>query len=635
MLHLFHLPEVTSIIASHLDVRARKACALVSKDWHYSWQPAVWETLNISRSHLRTRLHREECFHKGLSAMLDCVHKNAHWVRHLRLSLFDDAFYNRGIFLRLTLIWTQRYTNLETFEAEVLHADDWELCKTIIRVNRHLTSAILRYNYQTARCQKIATDQHMNRALIMSPSDASSSFALSPWGATRQDGSSDYHFRLRKLSLGCAMAAASLGRVLEACPTLEEIVVDNLIPLSDMEVVGPMELNWPWINGGDEHDQDEVSQEIVESETVTDADAPRPPPALPGLKTLILKGKFTDPELFGLLKRCSNLKRLVLNRLDEDMLHYLRVMPQPLELPHLTQLEFLADEPFVDFRYRSFSEMVFQAIPRHQLRQVTALVSLSLAVLIQTQSQSIEKVHTNIMRSPAASRVQIDKLLATCPRLKDVCIRFIHDGFVDIRKLVAKPWVCTGLEKLTLSIGLGRLFFDPNYDYITSTTQEMAAERLQVLKERKLALKPHQGTGDNKKKVDGREGGEIDDTVPESTLLQRLFMKRLAPLRQLRKIQILTTSNMYNGVGQVPLQWDIESGLGYLKDLALLKDLSLGGHWPVNEEVTTLQFMQQHWPNLEHVRWSFLESDNGAREWQRAHWPNLQISPLQDPHSLR
>ncbi|KAG0252510.1 hypothetical protein DFQ27_008022 [Actinomortierella ambigua] len=618
MAHPLLLPEIASLIAKHLSLSSRKACALVSRQWHDNWQPSVWETLVIRFKPEPGRRSQQRSHHKKrFVAMLDCVHKNARWIKYLHREVLGDIGSSRATLFRFNLIWIQQYTtSLETFEAHVWHDDDWELCKAIVHANRQLTRVALLWSRQMYWARD---DLNMDKIFLSYPSGPSSALSLS--SVTHQGGLGSYRPRLRKLTMEGRTDAASLTRVLEACPSIEEVTLDHLVcPFVFEDDDAFIGLSSPWIDCCDEDRQDGIEDKqdrgfnnIIELETVTSA--PRLPLTLFPLKSLTLTLSITDPGLFDLLGRCPWIEALSLSVMSRWGIYEALSGPQPLALPHLTQLAILTDNMHLRMIPDRVTDVILRLAPLHQLRELFSAEPTNIPLLVERQHRSLEKVRTEFAQFEATP--SIANMLSTCPRLKELHAQPCRDTFgyfIDIRLFLASPWVCTELESLIVTADL-RDFSDqyPIDDYAES---EKAAEEELVLQERRM-----------NNSCNDMNNCDDDDDVSDWMLVQRVFLKRLGQLKHLRVLRLLSNPDDDSLLGRSlgHMEWSLENGLRHLEDMPSLEVLSLGSMFSLELDVVTLQFMKQHWPNLRLVEHYDLEC-SGSPEWRRAHWPELMVS---------
>ncbi|KAG0022050.1 hypothetical protein BGZ82_011124, partial [Podila clonocystis] len=192
-------------------------------------------------------------------------------------------------------------------------------------------------------------------------------------------------------------------------------------------------------------------------------------------------------------------------------------------------------------------------------------------------------------------------ILARCPRLKTLKLQ---PGLpVDVRYIIAWPWVCTELEALEVPFEL-----DPN----CFPDSDLA----QLGQDEKDRFAP----------------GE--DEVFQA---ERLFMHRLAALTKLKRLGTLTaeqpsiSESQEDDKNNDDLRWSLNRGLDQLSDLFDLQEVVIGSQLHLRG-LDELAWMKAHWPSL--VKLVLYKVENSADEaanaavqhqWLREHWPELKV----------
>ncbi|KAG0240676.1 hypothetical protein BGW41_006759 [Actinomortierella wolfii] len=371
------LPELRLLVASFLAYDDIKACAIVCKTWHQDFQPLVWRHLTANFSK-----HRKP-FVLMKAARMDSIRKNAHWIRDFRHMMALGSI----VIPELYDILFDRCRSLLSFEARIMYDDEWHVLQKLIRLNVHLRQLDLTF---TASPWLIVSDLQLPTILHGHPT-------------------------LRTFRTNYSMKASMLLRILNACPSLEEVCVH-------------IELSPPWLSDPDAIDEGGKGVVPTTGSTVAPINDTTPFQ----LRRLELGGTCDDPDLGVLLERCPMLEHLRLAPLPEKTIRHVYKA-----LSHLVHLSSLVTTMTRDLP--SPLEAMVKALPRHQLRNVeaTCIDAQAIQKLVEFHHKSL--VHVRLHITSDAQEAVAD-LFSRCSNLRTLIITTA--GFtLDADRLIRVPWV--------------------------------------------------------------------------------------------------------------------------------------------------------------------------------------------------
>ncbi|KAF9944632.1 hypothetical protein BGZ70_004476 [Mortierella alpina] len=536
--HPLEVPELRLHIAQYLPLADHKACALVCKAWYDDFQSLVWERLSLGIPVRSTRLSSsslDDQIQPRVREVND-LYKNAHLVRHLTAWITHDIAKEQYETL------FERFGHLVTLEARASDRDGWEAFKKLIQRNDGLQQ--IKLNDSSRHWRNIA-DPDLHTAL-----------------------SEGNHAQLHRLDITCETTVASLLSILEACPALDELIVDrSLATRSEIEQDSDYKKQ--------EEEEGYTSLPIPTTTTTTTSASTFP------LQQFLVKANVSDPALIDLLKRCPRLWRLGFNALT-DMVHQgICNLLQAGLLPNLNTVHFASQ--FLSCPRHS--DILFSVLSQ-QVREVEIEDPYPdmVVALYGRQSQTLERVRLSNVPNP----IGFVGFLVHCPKLKQVEVSMSGQGYADLRYLIASPWVCLDLEVLDVkSLGLSKeISFSDLGAPLPEWILELAAD----------------------------EKNEDAPGRPEWEQAQIVFMKRLGEMSKLRKLNIGDTESS--------LTWSLSTGFAYLAELSALEEFNLGARSKV-DSIAELEFMKDCWPNLQKM--ISAELAPGERKWLDENWPELIV----------
>ncbi|KAG0209057.1 hypothetical protein BGX28_000157 [Mortierella sp. GBA30] len=537
-LESLELSELRVHIAQYLPLADRKACALVRKAWYDDFQPLIWERLSFHIPVQRTRSSSSSLDDQIQQRVreVDDIYKNAHLVKHLTVRIIHETA------KELYEILLVRFDHLVTLEAWASDRGGWEALKNLIRRNERLRQVKL--NDSSRHWCNIA-DPDLHTAL-----------------------SEGKHTQLRRLDITCETTVASLMRILEACPALDELIVDrSLATRSEIEQDGVFEKL---------EEEDDTSTPLPSTTTTSTSASTLP------LQQFFLKANVSDPALIDLLKRSPRLWRLGFNAMTGVIHKGIRMLLQAGLLPNLKTVHF-APQFFSCPRHSD----IMLSVPLQQLREVEIEDTYTdlIIALFERQAQTLERIRFSRVCNP----IDFAGYLIHCPQLKQVEVSMTGgQTYADIRYLIASPWACLDLEVLIIeSLGLSK---EGPPSYPRAPPPEWILE------------------------LTAEEKNEYAPGRPEWEQAQIVFMKRLGEMSKLRKFKI--------GDHESSLTWSLSTGFAYLAELSSLEEFDLGAGSKV-DSIAELEFMKDCWPNLQKM--VSAELAPGERKWLDENWSKLIV----------
>ncbi|KAG0237600.1 hypothetical protein BGW42_000427 [Actinomortierella wolfii] len=275
---------------------------------------------------------------------------------------------------------------------------------------------------------------------------------------------------------------------------------------------------------------------------------------------------------------------------------------------------------------------VLEALPPHQIKNLHLqdIDADDIQLLVRRQHQSLEDMHLDLnyhtlANSPPDHHIgqyaSILDILSSCARLRELTIEPGGNRVVDIRHLIAKPWVCTKMEALEIPLALSRSAINNVLSQLSDDEKKEAAIR-QIAQDN-----DHNQPLEEEGEEGGQDVGEVDvqEQRQEWEQCEVVFMKRLGELHKLRELNLQGIYNPLAGVAPSfeSMTWTLANGLGYLKNLKSLEYLDLGTG-PYYQGVQEFEWMKQHWPNLRDFHFSYTESVE-VFDWIHKHWPELRF----------
>ncbi|KAG0050809.1 hypothetical protein BGZ90_006942 [Linnemannia elongata] len=533
--HPLELSEVRLHIAQYLPLADHKACALVRKEWYDDFQPLIWQRLSLGIPVQSMRLSSSSLDDKTQQRVreVDDLYKNAHLVKHLTAWIVHETAKEQYETL------FERFDHLVTLEAWASDRDGWEAFKELIRRNDGLQQVKLD---DFSRVWRNIADPDLHTAL-----------------------SEGKHTQLRRLDITCETTVASLLSILEACPALDELIVDrSLATRSEIK-----------------QDSDQQEGEGYTSLPIPLTTPPTASAPTFSLQQLLLKANVSDPAFIDLLKRCPRLWRLGFNAMTDVIHQGICTLLQAGLLPNLNTVHFARQF----FSCPRHSDILF-SVPPQQLKEVEIEDPYPdmVAALYELHSETLERVRFSHVPNP----VGFTGFLLRCPKIKQLEVSVGGQEYADIRYLIASPWACLDLEVLEVkSLGLSKEV--PSSDVEAPLPEwilELAAD----------------------------EKNEYAPGCPEWEQAQIVFMKRLGEMSKLRKLKM--------GDAKSSLTWSLSTGFAYLAELWALEEVDFGAQSKV-DSIAELEFMKDCWPNLQKM--VSAELAPGERKWLDENWPELTV----------
>ncbi|KAF9157757.1 hypothetical protein DFQ26_008400 [Actinomortierella ambigua] len=388
---------------------------------------------------------------------------------------------------------------------------------------------------------------------------------------------------LRSLSIDEDISSQDVARLLTTFPLLEKLVLSATLSRPSKLV------------------------DIKQQHPITDDSTAKQKPS--ALKRLSVHGMNSPDELTTILERCPKLQFIYFQFMaraeDEDF----NILPP----------DFLSDPSLI---LRDTHSSAIQ-----QLLRVLAYQQILTLALDNTSAgafQAIAETHSHRLQHLVVSCHNVPEtlliILAECVGLKTLRVvdGWVEPGLskpplgvcitttrscdpIDLRALITRPWVCVDLEELEMPVALDRHSADIVSDLVilpTMTTMEMTP--------------------------DGSDAGSscTKPGVSEWQQVERLFMKRLAALTQLRRL--ILPNWEWEGVKTVAdMSWRIPTGLKQLKNLKRLEVLDVSGRQYV-QGIPEFRWMKANWTSLTKLVVSGMESEK-KWGWFRTWWPELDV----------
>ncbi|KAG0252512.1 hypothetical protein DFQ27_008024 [Actinomortierella ambigua] len=393
------------------------------------------------------------------------------------------------------------------------------------------------------------------------------------------------HQQLRLLTIDGSVSVATLRQILETVPSLEEIHIGNAsTPSLMLDMMKAITSNPP---------------------------STAPTTSLFKLQRLDIDDVCEDPAMATLLAQCPYLETLRLPNMTRPVCTALcKMFSIRGQFPQLRRLT-LSSDKVNQHRRRA---AILESVPRQQLVQVALYTAGSdeIRQLIDRQNHSLEDV---FVRSDDHGLVV--EFLARCRRLKRLSVD--GDRLVDVRHLLAKTWVCQGLEVFDVAVGVDRQCKD------ATMLGYAAAEKAGFAVKRSCSRRREEegGGGAGVGGAGGTGGNAEDHRRMEHEQAEMLFLQRLGQLMQLRQLEKAVDNFFRPKVSSMDLSWRLSNGLLLLAGLSQLERLHLGSE-PTQIGEAELLFMKVHWPRLRLLN-SYKPLPKEARDWIRVHWPGLKV----------
>ncbi|KAG0252513.1 hypothetical protein DFQ27_008025 [Actinomortierella ambigua] len=578
---------------------------------------ALWSEFQAPKSERDKRGEEEE---EREAERYESIRKHAHLIRHLRRHYRGTS---RQLMKDIMRVFLEHCRLLLSFEATCVSDEDWGRCKQLVGRNPGLRQVGLRSDM---------TPPDMGRDII----DLACHHPLRLAGMAS----------LRRLELGCTITLVPLAWLAEACPALEDLIVGSIIagsmefpkdmpPMNHLDYVDR-------INGGDQ--KDENQEEDYKLYTGTAHPSQHHTQDLPwglqrrlGLKKFHLEGECGEKELGTFLKLCPLLETLIL----DDMPTYVRdAVCQVIRdghLPNLASLGLGSGEEDPELHWR-----VIQALPPHTIKNLhfQDMTAQDVNMLIERQYSSLVDIHIDLAYDHIHDIYNEDgddgfvgfenldndyefgeavcNILASCPRLCELTITTKSNMAIDIRHLIAKPWVCNEMHALELPVTLQHMTQDHRlFRHAVAEKHQAAAE---AEAEAKAATPPPSPSS-----PPSGENYQYRPSVPleEWEKCQVVWMKRLGQLDRLRLLNLDSYNSTRDVDFEMAMTWTLNLGLKHLKNLTSLEDLILP-KGPYFQGLPEWKFMKQHWPKLR----SFVAETcilNEFISWCEEHWPELKV----------
>ncbi|KAG0224716.1 hypothetical protein BGW42_004935 [Actinomortierella wolfii] len=187
--HALEISELRLHIAAHLDLDSLKACVRVCHAWYNDLQSLVWARFNVDGCKLR------ESQRKQRASRLASLRKHSRFIKHIvrqgrRLTAVDRV--------EAYTILADQCRSLESIDMSLLDEHEWELYRRLVRLNPGL-------------CQ--ITISGIIQPITATPID------YQPVSLVHG------HPFLKQLAVDCPTTLSTILRVLEACPSIEQLVI--------------------------------------------------------------------------------------------------------------------------------------------------------------------------------------------------------------------------------------------------------------------------------------------------------------------------------------------------------------------------------------------------------------------------
>ncbi|KAF9976507.1 hypothetical protein BGZ73_008447 [Actinomortierella ambigua] len=366
------------------------------------------------------------------------------------------------------------------------------------------------------------------------------------------------HVRLREVAIGFRLSGPTVVAILEACPSLASFSVEDLH--SDIDAT---------------EDSEDDPYRVSKS-------------GHSHIKLLRIGSAWTDADLACVLAYCPEVECLRLNgRQSQVCTRTCKVLQQGR---HKQLVKIALGDRSDGAPYQS---ALFEAVPRHQLKQVKMYLfddgAQAVQTLVEHHHLSLESLRTfgNWVHEGLANAM--GNVFFKCCRLRK--LRLHVQDYLDIRYVIDHPWAFAGtMKSLEVPLGIDLQTSDPS-----------------------LLRK-----GADIKK-------EVTITVMDEWRLDEMaFMMRLGQCHQLRRIRsgFQDSRPRYRSLKDVT--WLLVNGLNYLAQLEQLEVLDLGNA-NYGEEAGTdeLMFMRDHWPCIKKLRCAGLV--NKERKWLKRNFSRLTV----------
>ncbi|KAF9974405.1 hypothetical protein BGZ73_002203 [Actinomortierella ambigua] len=621
------IPELRCLIVQLLDLDGRRACALVNRAFHRDIQPFVWESFSVPYPYdttpqapsedqcpvagsfvSKTEEQEQEQEHR-----LASLRKHAHLIRHLRRHWPLEGS-------QLTLekdmqVFLKHCRSLLSFEASTSRENqwDWENCKELVRLNPGLRSVEMwggmKWATIDARLHDVACYSLCGEAGLNS---------------------------LRQLTLGCDTMVMPLAKLVDVCPALEDLTIGGIIPPDITDWAQRLIRKTERTDRGDEKSRrDFFMPPCPPSATVI-------PWGLSGtfcLKKLHFQKPCQSQDLATFLKLCPLLDTLILDDMPVLVRQKVCEVLRDGYLPNLTSIALGSGE-----EDQELNREVLEALPMHQIENLhfQDMTAQDIEFLVERQHKSLKDMHLDLwyrlieqdddengvvhFLAPVDPDIgynfgsAVCNILASCPQLCELTIETGPCKTLDIRHLIARPWVCKKMRALEIPVSLPRTCQDPRL------LRHAQAEKRQAAAEGKLARRPPSPSSSplqtHTQTQNDKHQPQSVENLEEWEQCEVVWMKYLSQLDQLHLLN-LEKEDVSLSIKPESLTWTMDLGLGYLKTLTLLETLVFPTS-PYMQGVPEWEFMKQHWPKLCAVKGPMpIKSHLGS--WSSENWPELKV----------
>ncbi|KAI8345234.1 hypothetical protein B0O80DRAFT_474686 [Mortierella sp. GBAus27b] len=433
-IHALELPEIAALVAAHLDTRDHLACSSVSKALRSSFGPLAWQALSFGQLNPPAPPPRPDdirAIRDPLDMSIldtDCIMITTQEDHELSNDLCNITPWIRSLFIHdhttispLTL--GASCNHLETIHLPALSVHEprhtaahWTLCKKMMRRNRpHLKSLLLTgWGYRLADMRKPIPGQPVWNPILMCT----------------------HAWNMQSLTLvNCRIRGRHMQAFWTICKRLETLGLDFVYllftrPREEEELSQAMQsLSC----------QDSSSTELV---------------SFPKMKELRLRNVqyVHAPYLLrNIIRHCPALQSLSWQHWDRNnIIDPFRKLMEEGTWPELDSI-FIVSR-MVDMTYQEHER--FLQSTRRPLRQLSLYSMITRAItfeLYRPHFETLEKL--DLTRYDGATSAVAIQVLSSCPNLKSLMAKDLNAQ--DILKEGNRPWVCRGLEELTIFIHMG------------------------------------------------------------------------------------------------------------------------------------------------------------------------------------
>ncbi|KAF9291671.1 hypothetical protein BGZ68_002993 [Mortierella alpina] len=206
--------------------------------------------------------------------------------------------------------------------------------------------------------------------------------------------------------------------------------------------------------------------------------------------------------------------------------------------------------------------------------------------LLQHHSQTLQ--HVEFSSRAVINSQEIQQILTSCTALKSFIASESSSSFLKLSDALESDWVCLGLQKLHLRLQSDRACLRRILELGLDQDQELNPKQLKYTK------------GD----------------MGAGSLAVRKLYQQVGKLTSLEELYLVQWGG-FSGIHV--MDWTLSEGLPYLGGLQKLKCLVMNyGYGKI--ERADVKFMVEHWPELQRVKFMFLQGVMMRIVEQSAHW---------------